>query len=446
MNTSRIVFVLLMSVVALAVGRADDKKGDERVEHARAFIAALAKADFKAAAKDFDDEMVKAFPGDKLEKFWKDLIEKAGPLKKQGEAKKDKTEKYEVVRVTCEFEKAPLDIRVVYNNDGKIGGLFVASGQPAFEFKPPPYAKKDSFRETEVTVTTGEWSLPGTLALPKGAGPFPAVVLVHGSGPHDRDETIGPNKMLRDLAWGLASQGVAVLRYDKRTLVMRNKLAKAPEGLTVKEETVDDAVSAVDLLGTQKEIDKKRIFVLGHSLGAHAAPRIGVAAPNVTGLILLAANSRPLEDLILEQVTYLLAQPGVPEEKRKETLEALKKQVERVKDPKLSADTPSRELPIGVPADYWLDLRKYDAVGTAAKLKQPMLILQGERDYQVTMADFDGWKKALAERTNVKLKSYAKLNHLFLEGEGKSKPDEYEKPGHVAAEVIDDIAGWIKKQ
>jgi fermentation-respiration switch protein FrsA (DUF1100 family) len=237
-----------------------------------------------------------------------------------------------------------------------------------------------------------------------------------------------------------------VLRYDKRTLVMAKKLTKAPDDFTLKEETVDDATSAVRLLAKQKEIDPKRIFVLGHSLGAFAAPRIAREALEVAGLILLAGNSRPLEDLVVEQVEYVLSLQAETSDKQKDSLEKLKKQAERVKDANLSRDTPAGELPFGGPASYWLDLRKYDPAAAAAGLKQPMLILQGERDYQVSMADFAGWKKALADRKDVRLKSYPKLNHLFMEGEGKAKPAEYEKAGHAAAEVIDDIAEWIKKQ
>ena len=73
-----------------------------------------------------------------------------------------------------------------------------------------------------------------------------------------------------------------------------------------------------------------------------------------------------------------------------------------------------------------------------------MLILQGERDYQVTMEDFAGWKKALESRKDVTFISYPKLNHLFMEGEGKSIPAEYSTPGNVAVAVIDDIVKWIK--
>jgi fermentation-respiration switch protein FrsA (DUF1100 family) len=157
----------------------------------------------------------------------------------------------------------------------------------------------------------------------------------------------------------------------------------------------------------------------------------------------MAANTRPLEDVILDQVTYILSLQA-PSAAGRQELEKLKKQVAKVKDPRLAADTPAEELPLGLPAPYWLALRGYDPAVTAARLSAPLLVLQGERDYQVTMADFAGWQKALEGRPGVQLKSYPKLNHLFMEGEGKAKPAEYDRAGNVAAEVIDDVAAWIK--
>jgi dienelactone hydrolase len=287
--------------------------------------------------------------------------------------------------------------------------------------------------------------LPGTLTLPKGEGPFAAAVLVHGSGPHDRDETIGPNKPLRDLAWGLASQGIAVLRYEKRTHAHGPRLASNKESLTIKEETIDDALLAVAELRKHKEIDAQRIVVIGHSLGATAAPQIGLRDPALAGLVLLAGNARLLEDVILDQVSYIKSLKGKLTDKDREELDDLKKQVARVKDPKLTADTKAKELPLGIPAAYWLGLRAYDQTEIASRLKLPILIVQGERDYQVTMDDFSAWKKALASHRNATFRSYPKLNHLFMEGEGKAKPAEYEKAGHLARDVVDDLAAWIKK-
>ena len=286
------------------------------------------------------------------------------------------------------------------------------------------------------------WPLPATLALPKGAGPFPAVVLVHGSGPHDRDETIGPNKPFRDFAWGLASQGIVVLRYDKRTYHYQERLAAG--NITVKEEVLDDVQAAVALLRTRKEIDPKRIVVVGHSVGAYLGPKIGTLEPGLAGLVLMAGNTRRLEDLLVEQVAYLQEVAGEKDEEAKATLEKLRRQAARVKDPGLKPDTPREDLPFDVPAVYWLSLRGYDPAATAAGLKMPMFVLQGERDYQIRMVDFEGWKKALGERKDVKLKSYPKLNHLFMEGGEKPSPADYEKAGHVSKEVIDDVAEWVK--
>jgi hypothetical protein len=162
----------------------------------------------------------------------------------------------------------------------------------------------------------------------------------------------------------------------------------------------------------------------------------------IAGLILMAGNSRPADVVLLDQLTYIGTLDEAKEQKPE--IEKIKKQVARVKDVK--PDTPASELPLGASAIYWMALRDYDQAATAARLEQPLLILQGERDYQVTLEDFEGWKKALASHKDVRFKSYPKLNHLFMEGEGKAKPSEYEKAGHVAAELLDDIGRWINQR
>ena len=178
-------------------------------------------------------------------------------------------------------------------------------------------------------------------------------------------------------------------------------------------------------MASQEKIDPKRIFVLGHSLGGMLLPRIGKAKDGIAGFISLAGSTRPMEDLVLEQTRYILSLDGKLSPEAQKKLKEIEQQVANVKSAKLSEDTPKSELPLGVPAKYWLDLRGYDPATSAKELSKPMLILQGERDYQVTMEDFAGWKKALGSRKDVTFISYPKLNHLFMEGEGKSTPAEY---------------------
>lgn len=412
-------------------------------ELAAQLIDLLSQERHAELAAHFDETVKAALPEDKLAAVWAQLTASVGEFVGVEGVREMEQGGYHVVVLNCKFTNASLDAKFSFDKQRRVAGLFFLPPQPAIEFKPPPYAKAGSFREEEVQVGAGEWVLPGTLTVPKGAGPFPAVVLVHGSGPNDRDETIGPNKPFRDLAWGLASRGVAVLRYEKRTLVYSTRMAREKSSLTVKQETIDDAVAAVALLRKTARIDGKRIFVLGHSLGGMLIPRIGKRDSGIAGFVVLAGLTRPLEETIVQQTTYISSLDGAITEDEMTQIEELKLRADRVKDPKLSADTPATDLPFEVAAAYWLDLRGYQPHELAKELKQRMLILHGGRDYQVTSVDFENWKKSLAGRPNVVLKEYPKLNHLFIEGEGLSSPAEYNIPGHVAAEVITDIAEWI---
>ncbi len=426
-----------------------DSQDDSLINMAKALVTCLANEDFAGASTSFDGTMKKALPASKLREVWHSIMVQAGPFKNQLGVREGKISLYDVVFVTCEFEKGILDAKVVFNNAKQITGLFFVPGQrPAQTASAsgiPSYAKPDSFREVEVKVGDTPQALPGTLTMPKGKGLFPTVVLVHGSGPQDRDESVGCNKPFRDLAWGLASNGIAVLRYEKRSKAFPIQTAAMIHKLTVKEETIDDALAAVALLRKTGRVDASKIFVLGHSLGGMVVPRIGKLDRKIAGFIIMAGTTRPLEDVILEQLTYIYSLDGTVTDAEKSELNKLKKQVAKVKDPNLSASGPASALLFGASAKYWLDLRDYNPPEVAKQLSQPMLILQGGRDYQVTKADFAGWRRALSTRKNVTLKLYPKLNHLFIQGKGKSTPAEYEKSGHVAKSVINDISKWIER-
>ncbi|MEN6370694.1 MAG: alpha/beta fold hydrolase [Armatimonadota bacterium] len=437
-------FALILPVFCLLCLSQIAVASPEDTSTAEEFIGMLVKSDFTNAVDRLDSNMRAALPPDKLKDVWKSIIDRYGQYKRHVQTSPAKVQDYDAVIMTCEFEKSCVEIRIIFSTLHRISGLWFSPGLCKDEYKQPSYVKSYTFRQREVAVGSPEWSLPATLYMPQGEQAVPAVVMVHGSGPQDRDETIGPNKPFRDLAMGLASRGIAVLCYEKRTKQYSAKIALMEDNITVKEEVVDDAVAAVALLKRTGSVDPKRIFVLGHSLGGMMIPRIAKADPDIAGLIVMAGTSRPLEDVILEQTVYLFSTKGSLSEDDQKAIDTVKQQVARVKEASLSASTSPSTLPCGIPANYWLDLRGYDPPKAAAALTQPILILQGGRDYQVTASDYDRWKEALSNRKNVEFKQYPDLNHLFMTGQGKSTPAEYNVPGNVAEKVVIDIAEWVK--
>lgn len=410
---------------------------------ARAVVKALSGGDFASIESQFTDQMKAALPPGRLAALWTALGTQIGALKACGaegtvRAIADK----QMVITPCEFERAKIDVQVAFDSDGKISGLALRpAAAPPAPYTPPAYVNASAFKEEDLTIGAPDWPLPAILTMPIGAGPFPVVILVHGSGPNDRDETIGPNKPFKDLALGLASRGIAVLRYDKRTKVHPAKAA-ALATLTVKDEVVDDVGEAIKIVRAHERIDPTRVFVLGHSLGGMLIPRIAVANPQLAGVIVMAGAARPLEQAIVEQSKYIANTDGTISPEEQTQIDAMVRNADAIKA-LTPADAAAGKMVMGVPASYWLDLRGYDPTAAAAAVKARMLVLQGERDYQVTMEEFARWKTALAKRADVTFHSYPALNHLFVAGSGKIAPAEYSVPGHVAEEVVRDIADYV---
>lgn len=439
------VLVALAGLTYWAVGRLMPPPAEAatldpvQAERALAFLDLLDRGDYEQATELFDERMREGLPPDKLQEVWEVLPRQIGPLKARGLPRGERIGETALVTVPLAFEKFSLDARIVFAEDGRMSGFRLVPAQTP----PPPATEAERAGERELSVGDGSEALPGTLRLPVGQGPFPAVVFVHGSGPHDRDQRIGPHSTFRDLAEALAAQGIASLRYDKRTKVFPEQLARPDVGID--QETVDDAVAALEALRVQPEIDPARTFVLGHSLGAMMAPRILQRSPQAAGGILLAAPARPLHVLILEQVEYIAGLQDDPA-----LAEQVAAQLEAVRAGKAAVDALDDAVPdaqpllLGLQAGYWRSLAGYDPVAVAASLPQPLLILQGGRDYQVTAAaDLAQWQDALGDSGRAQIRLYPELNHLFLPGEGMARPEEYLQPGALDPRVAADIAAWI---
>ena len=364
-----------------------------------------------------------------------------GTVLEIGAAYEGKLQGYQAFHIPCVFTAASVDLILVIR-DGDIAGLQTGAYSGGRE----ETAESGAFVSLELALPVPDLGeLPGILTLPKGEGPFPAVVLLAGSGPSDRDETIGTLKPFRDIAEGLAAQGVAVYRFDKRNTVYGAELASKKD-ISLEDEYIEDAVNAVQLLAAQQKIDSGRIFVLGHSLGGNAVPAIAreleKAPVKACGFIMMAASLRPLDTLMREQYDYLYSlMPEITEEQQAEK-DALFTDLDRLQDPdSLTED----DTVAGVYASYWKWLAAYDIAQAAAEITEPVLLLQGEEDYQVTMVDFELWKEAVGTKDNWRFISYPGLTHVFMPGEKSEGSAAYARDGKVQDDVIRDIAAFVSE-
>jgi pimeloyl-ACP methyl ester carboxylesterase len=308
--------------------------------------------------------------------------------------------------------------------------------------KEPVSAGASAFTERPLDVVNGDVRLPGTLCLPaQPKGKVPLLVLVHGSGPNDRDETIGPTKPFRDLAEGLAAAGIATLRYDKRTFALKGKLALGT--LTVEEETIADAVAAMQLARTLPEVDPARVFVLGHSQGAMFGPVIADRA-QARGAILMAPAERPLDEVIPEQVRFQMKLVGRSDAEADAQVSEMKQAFARVR----SGEAKDDEMVFGASARYWRDYLRRDTRAALAAVRAPVLLLQGGKDVQVLKADYDLALQALSAKPPDMREAhlFPTLNHLFMPVEGQPTGAEYGRASHVSAEVIQIIAKWVESR
>lgn len=272
----------------------------------------------------------------------------------------------------------------------------------------------------------------------------PCAIFVHGSGAHDRDETIGPNKPFRDLAQGLAQKGIVSFRYDKRGYDYIKLNKTQIDSIDLYTEVIYDAIEAIKAAKKISFIDSNRIYVIGHSLGAMCAPRIAELYPSLKGIILMAGPSGNLIDIVPEQIEYMANLDDTISNAESFQINQIKWQVEKTKSSYKNDKTPKGLLLLGQSAKYWRSIINYNQLETALKLSLPIYIINGERDYQVNLKEFNRWKLQLASKSNVSYQLYPKLNHLFLEGDGKPNPSEYNTPGHIPQYVIDDLAEFIR--
>lgn len=406
-----------------------------------AFLRELTSHAFARAAGRFDPAMAHVLPAERLESAWMAVEGRAG--KPLGCRVLDSVRRpsAEHTWFACELESANWHVEVAVDPNRNVSGLRLMPAPAPWTV--PSYADPGSFAERPVEI--GRPALAGTIAVP--ARPNGAVVvLVHGSGPQDQDASSGPggtgSKVFKDLAWGLATQGIAVIRYPKRSWSYPEQFENT--AFTLDDEVTLDACDAVAKAGAA--LPGARVFLAGHSLGAAMAPRIASECPAVKGMVLMAGPSRRLMHVLFDQFNYLLPLAG---QERADVALGLGELITGFAVASLPTNDASEEMVFSGmrgPKSYWADVDTYDPVAAMAVAPRiPVLVLQGARDYQVTLEDFGGWKRSFGGETRATFRLYPLLDHRFVQGQGAPSPADYHRGGNVAPQVVRDIAAWVTR-
>ena len=416
------IFLIVLSLLSMASKSQNQETG-------RAFIQILLQEKDYPKAHNFFDESMKAKISESFLKETAEKLEKQlGKFKSVIEIKNEK----ETYCYYSDFENIKLDIKISFGENKKIIGFF---------FVPHKELKKENSLGKDFNVKSNDIELQGTILIPENNNKNKLVIFVHGSGSSDRDETIFENKPFKEIAENLFAKGIASYRFDKRTY---SNPETFKDTSTIDDEVTNDIINIISYFKNNKEFTGYEIIVLGHSAGAYLLPRIANKSQQISKIILLAGNARPVCELLIEQYEYLYKL--TPTEELRQAKQLVKDQIAILNSKSFNLQTPKENLPFNLSAYYWKSVLDYNPIEEIRKVKIPILILQGERDYQVTMKDFEIWKQTLKNNKKAEFISYPKLNHLFMSGESQSDPKEYAIKGNVDLNVINDIEKFISKK
>jgi pimeloyl-ACP methyl ester carboxylesterase len=425
-------------------GPGETERPESVTAAAELLVERMSAGEFGRAYGQFSQRAQQVTSPGAVEALWLGLTNVGGSFEEVVETEETVQGGFDAADVTLGFERGPHTLRVVTGEE-----FALQSAVANDEYESPAYVDPDSFETRDVTLETESCLMEGAITVPTGGSTdeesgVPGVVLVHGNDPAgtaDMDLTAGGSAVFRDLGEGLASQGVAVLRYDRRTHACPNSIE--PEEYTLDAVSVDDALLAVERLREADGVDPDRIVVAGLSLGGLSLPRIAQRDGNLAGGVGMAAPTRSFHETVIDQLEYLANVGEFEWDQIQAAFDRWSERIDRIRE----GDYQPGDIVLGYPGALWDSLEEYDQVETATQVDTPLLFLQGGRDFQVSPEDdFATWQSELADRPATSFQRYEGLNHLFQPGDRPSVRTEYALRNSVDRAVVTDIADWVNNR
>jgi dienelactone hydrolase len=404
------------------------------------FFGSLNSGRWADAAKLLDEDVANRTPPDKIRDFWQSTETSLGKLRSLGRIEIMRAQSHRIVCFPGYFEKGDRNLKIVMDSRSKIHGFWMYQTESATEYLPPMYDNPNAYAVLKVSFGDPEWRVTGTLTMPYGRTKVPGVVLVHDVGAGDEDGTVGPTKPFKDLAIGLASQGIAVLRYPQRALTHKTRLKG--KRLNLRDAVIEDALAAIKHLRSHPAVLEDEVYVLGHGVGGSLAPQIAAEDKKVGGVIVLAGSPRDYLDVIDGELEYISTLESPKQAERQAHLKKVRK---LIADARLGEGSREAEI-LGQPIAYWEEVSGYavKSLGVLQGLDCRMFVAGGGRDYRVTQDDIDLYMEGLETHPGAKVNYYTELNHLFVRGGlGKATPEEYTRAGHVYKHLIKALSRWL---
>ncbi len=428
------IFVLTFILTALGITFSQGHAQDVFQRYLELFFA----REYQQAGALQSQQLKEAFGVQAMKQSHEQIIEQYGEPQMEYSTQSVEQQGYQVFIRIVKTTKGFIRLTVSVDKENKIAGFFVAPAPDPR--KKVAYIKEADFEEKVVKFGKEGWELDAVLAIPNHKASYPVIILVGGSGPTDMNGTIGANTPYKDIAQGLASSGIGVLRYNKRTAQYPSRIADAlsEDKSLLEVEYIEDIIEAIKFVSEYKEADA--IILAGHSLGGTLVPQVAANSEAVDGLILLAPGVRRLAQISLDQNRYVKEYANITDDQMA--------QVEAFFNMILNHELPE-DYPIqsGMTAGYYYECDNYRPIDDLEQYRKPVLVLQGEEDFQVTMADdFIPLREAFGQRDSFTFVSFEALNHLFIKTEKDvfHWTDEYDKPGFVDDDLIMTIVDWVE--
>ncbi len=418
---------------------------DFYIERADIFLKGLVAEDYYLVEKRLNGLL----EIDQMKEIWNQISSGIGEFKEIEVDKYEVTSKedeqigtYIAIQQYAKFSKMGVITTYYFAENGNLIGIFFNF----YDIEENQDVLPEGIEEIAYTVGVNK-TQNASLMKNEGKTSDTVVLLVAGSGPNDLDENIYGNKPFKDIAIGLAENGIDSFRFDKVTYAIQNG-KYVPEDIktfTVQDEYLVDVKEVTQLL---KDMGYEHIYLLGHSQGAMLAPRLYEDNDGVyDGLILMAGTPRTFTDIANDQATNQIN--SLDEEQKKAYDGYVEAETEKIEKLDTYTDEELFETAIyNLPAYYLKEMNSYDAGEIAKRIDKPFLVLQGTDDFQVFAdIDYELWKEVLKDNSEAKFVLYDGLGHLFtkIPENATNSVTDYIPPQKMDSKVIEDIVNFINK-